>query len=163
MKIEANTDMLLFRYRDYGKHDFILSHAEILQREGHVWFLKIGKRSDLNKIKRILNAGGWMILRAPKASGGMGYIAQFCDVSEETPSDHIYPAYYEELLSEDYDEDFYGMQPTHQWFKLRMITEISKEDMSKLVLSQSEKKVDDVIGTTRTAVMFVKNQREIII
>lgn len=48
-----------------------------------------------------------------------------------------------------------------QWFKLDLITEIDEATAEELVMAKSEKKVNEVIGSTRTAVMFVRNTKEI--
>ena len=39
MQIEAQTDMLLFRYKSYAKTDFINEHISILKDNGFVWML----------------------------------------------------------------------------------------------------------------------------
>ena len=72
----------------------------------------------------------------------------------------IYPEYYQEILDDEENEYFEGNAKT-QWFKLVLITEIDEMTAEKLVMVKSEKMVNKVIGTTRTAVMFVKNSEEI--
>ena len=104
MIIKKNTEMLLFRFNNYRNHPFIKAHQEVLNEDGYVWMLKIGKRSSVAKIQAIIDCGGWLVLRSPKADDN---------------------------------------------------------DANNLVISKSDKKVNEVIGTTRTAVMFIKNSTDI--
>ena len=46
MKILKDTNMLLFRFRSYGKNNFIESHKKILNEKKYVWMLKLGKRTS---------------------------------------------------------------------------------------------------------------------
>lgn len=160
MKILKDTNMLLFRFRSYGKNNFIESHKKILNEKKYVWMLKLGKRTSTDKLQNILDEGGWVILRAPKVEGSKSYVARFVAFSEEEPEDMIYPEYYQEILDGEENEYFEGNAKT-QWFKLVLITEIDEMTAEKLVMVKSEKMVNEVIGTTRTAVMFVKNSEEI--
>lgn len=160
MIISKDTNMLLFRFRSYGKNNFIEFHKKILGEEEYVWMMKLGKRTSTDKLQNILDEGGWVILRAPKAEGSKSYVARFVAFAEEEPEDMIYPEYYQEILDDEENEYFEGNAKT-QWFKLVLITEIDEMTAEKLVMVKSEKMVNEVIGTTRTAVMFVKNSEEI--
>lgn len=162
IEIQRDTEMLLFRYRDYGKTDFITEHLKVIQSSGHVWMLKIGKKTSENKLNQILASGGWLILRAPKAKGSKSYIAQFTDFSDEEPEDMVYPEYYNTILEDD-EGEYYGSHTVYQWFCLKSIMPIPAKDSEALVLSKTNKNVNDVIGTTRTAVMYVRNEQVIII
>ena len=73
-----------------------------------------------------------------------------------------YPEYYQEIIDDDESEYFEG-NAISQWFKLDLITEIDESTAEELVMAKSEKKVNEVIGTTRTAVMFVRNTKEIVV
>lgn len=88
MIIDSNTEMLLFRYNNYKKHLFIDEHRSVLQREGHVWMLKLGRKTNNERIRAISEGGGWMILRAPKSEGGTSFLAKFTEMQEETPTEH---------------------------------------------------------------------------
>lgn len=160
MIISKETKMLLFRFRSYGKNSFIEKHKKILSEEAYVWMMKLGKRTSTDKLQDILDAGGWMVLRAPKAEGSKSYVARFIAFSEEEPEDMGYPEYYQEILDDEENEYSYG-NAIMQWFKVVQITEIDEINAEKLVMAKSEKKVNEVIGTTRTAVMFVKNNEDI--
>lgn len=162
MKILKDTNMLLFRFRSYGKNNFIESHKKILNEKKYVWMLKLGKRTSTEKLRDILDEGGWLILRAPKSEGSKSFIARYVAFSENEPEDMIYPEYYQEIIDDEESEYFEG-NSIMQWFKINLLTEIDEVTADTLVMAKSEKKVNEVIGTTRTAVMFVKNTQEIVI
>lgn len=162
MKILKDTNMLLFRFRSYGKNNFIESHKKILNEKKYVWMLKLGKRTSTEKLRDILDEGGWLILRAPKSEGSKSFIARYVAFSENEPEDKIYPEYYQEIIEDEESEYFEG-NSIMQWFKINLLTEIDEVTADMLVMAKSEKKVNEVIGTTRTAVMFVKNTQEIVI
>lgn len=158
--IEKNKKMLLFRFNNYKKTSFIAEHKKVLDNNGHVWMLKIGKKTSLEKINSILKDGGWIVLRAPKADGSVNYMARFTELSEEMPKNEMFPKYYNAFL--DGDDSFEYDLSSEQWFKLDYIAEIPKPAISNLVLEKSHKKIDEVIGTTRTAVMFVTSESDIV-
>ena len=161
MKISKDTNMLLFRFRSYGKNNFIESHKKILNEKKYVWMLKLGKRTSTEKLRDILDEGGWLILRAPKSEGSKSFIARYVAFSENETEDMIYPEYYQEIIDDEESEYFEG-NSIMQWFKINLLTEIDEVTADMLVMAKSEKKVNEVIGATRTAVMFVKNTQEIV-
>ena len=159
MTIDANTKMLLFRFSNFGKSSFLSAHMEMIEKHGYVWMLKLGKRSSIEKLKEIKENGGWLVLRSPKADGSKSYLAKFSDIAEEEPADKVYPDYYGEIFNESDDNDFFNSNISYQWFKIELITELMESDAESLVVSKTEKMVNDVIGTTRTAVMFIQNSK----
>lgn len=160
MIIKKNTEMLLFRFNNFKRFSFLQEHMSVLKDSGYVWMLKLGRQSNMDKIKGIKDCGGWMILRAPKAEGGSSFLAKFSEVEDKTPADGIYPAYYHDILGGN-AEDFYYSDTSKQWFRIEKIRPITDKETATLVISKTGKKVDDVIKTTRTAVMFVKNEAPI--
>lgn len=160
MIIKKDTEMLLFRYSNFSKHDFLPELENVLKEKGAVWMLKAGKRSSLSRLEKIRENGGWLVLRAPKADGSKSYIAKYTEVSEDDPTDGCYPEYYDDIIYGD-DEKFLDITPTFQWFKLILIKELSEKEADKLVVAKTEKSVNEVIVTTRTAVMFIKNSTDI--
>ena len=147
--IDKNTEMLLFRFGEFKHYDFIEEHTKIINEHGYVWVLKSGRKSNPAKIKEIINQGGWIILKQPKNAGGKYYIGQFVNVQEEEPTDQCYPNYYEEF--------FFFFLTNEQWFKITSIAELNSNDIEKIVLCKNGNRVVDIIGTTMTSVMFVKN------
>lgn len=160
MLIKKGTSMMLFRFRNYKSKPFIEEHLSILSANGFVWMLKLGRRTNISNLEAIKQAGGWLILRAPKTENGKFYLTHFSEFSESEPMDGIYPEYYREILEDD-DKDFYDIQPNYQWFKVDSISELSSTESPKFVLSKTGKSVNEVIGSTRTAVMYIKNTEDI--
>lgn len=145
--------MLLFRFSNYNKYSFIDEHLNEINNNKYVWMLKAGRKSNMVKIADIIKQGGYMILKAPKADNGKYYVARFTEVQELMPEDKKYPEYYEEFMDDMYSEE--------QWFKLTEISELADSDVNKLVLEKNSSSVSDVISTTRTSVMFIKNKEDI--
>lgn len=163
MVIDANTEMLLFRFNNYKRTTFIDEHLKVLNQNGFVWMLKVGKRSSLQKLNEIVQAGGWLVLRAPKADGSKSFLAKFVEVREETPEDMTFPEYYDEIISgNEVFSDGYA-DVTHQWFKLTLLDDLSESDARKLILSKTKRPIDEIIPTTRTAVMFIQNGEDILV
>ncbi len=157
ISILQETPMILFRFKSYKHHDFISSHNEVCKLNGSAWMMKAGKRTSIEKINNVLKKGGWMILRSPKSEGSKSYLAHFSEFSEEIPSDSNYPAYYQEILEEENDEVF-SMYNDYQWFHLTQICSLPEKYIPEIVLTNTQKPIDKIIGTTRTAVMFVNNR-----
>ena len=161
-EIKENTQMLLFRFRDYKNTDFINEHLEIIHKEGYVWMLKVGKKTSESKLQQILNDGGWLILRSPKSDGSKMYIAHFTAFQCEEPGDMVYPTYYSDIINQDGDSEYYSESAVQQWFRLEKIIPLSETTYPCFVLSKTAAAIDDVIKTTRTAVMFVSNKEKIL-
>lgn len=161
MRINENTKMLLFRFNNFGNNSFIAAHTDVLQKNGYVWMLKLGKRSSMDKLNDIKENGGWLVLRSPKADGGKSYITQFSKMLEEEPEDMVYPSYYAEILNESDEQSYYNPNIAYQWFKIELIAELTESNVETLVISKTGKSVNAVIETTRTAVMFIQNSKQI--
>lgn len=159
MKIEKDKKMLLFRYNNYKKTNFITAHEEVLKENGYVWMLKMGKKSSVEKINKVLNEGGYLVLRGPKADGSVSYITRFTEMCDNEPKDFAYPEYYDTFLS---GEDSFQFDSTSkQWFKLNMIKPLNEKEVDKLILAQNGKKVNELIATTMTAFMFISCDADI--
>ncbi len=161
MIIEGGTEMLLFRYKNYRHNEFINEHLSVLDDNGYVWLLKVGKRTSVSKLHSIIDSGGWMLLRAPKANKGECYLAKYEEISEENPKDAIYPEYYHEILAANYDDDTFGYEPSYQWFKIVFLERLDEKYKNVFILEKTGKNINEVISTTRTAVMFIKPTEDI--
>ena len=155
--IEKLTKMLLFRYSNFKKYRFIDEHQKIIEASKYVWMMKLGKKTSSIKIREIINCGGYIVFKAPVADGEMFFIGKFSEFSENMPEDKLHmPEYYSEIA----DDENFGYAPT-QFFKLHSLLPLAEEHIDKLRLEKNKKKLIDVIGTTRTAVMFIENEEEI--
>ena len=162
IKIKKNTAMLLFRFRNYKQNDFIKEHLDILSTKGYVWMLKIGKKTSEEKLHQILDEGGWMVLRSPKSNGSKMYIAQYTEFQCEEPRDMTYPSYYAELLNQEDNYEYYSENTVFQWFRINQIVSLPGDISKYFVLAKTATPVNDVISTTRTAVMFIMNDEEVV-
>ena len=115
--------------------------------------LKAGRKIVSDKLTLIVESGGWMVLRSPKNCGAKYYISRIKEFRNEKPDTKIYPAYYEEFIDELYVDE--------QWFYIDMIKELDEKYVSQLIMNKTDKMVEDVISTTRTAVMFIKSEVDI--
>lgn len=154
--INKETTMLLFRYSNYRKYSFIDEHMKIIHNLKYVWMMKMGKKTSIEKIKSIIKSGGYIVFKAPVADGSHFYIGKFVDFREELPNDEKHmPKYYSEIV-----EDINFWDAPTQFFKLVDIVPLNEEYAAALRLEKNKKKVLDVINETRTAVMFIENEKE---
>ena len=70
--------MLVIRFLTVRRVDFISEHQKIIQKNGSVWMLKTGKQILDVSLKEVLDSGGNLILKAPKAEGGELFYGVFC-------------------------------------------------------------------------------------
>lgn len=157
MVIPIGTRMMLFRFSNYKQYSFIDEHLKTIENKGFVWMMKIGKRTNQEKLNAIMGDGGFLILRSPIKDGGKFYICHFTEIKEDTIENYEYvPSYYAEIMD---DIDFYGRG--YQLFKVLWIKPLPDAYAEYLVLQLNGKRVSEIIKETRTAVMFVKNEKAI--
>lgn len=157
LKIKKGVNLLLFRFGNYKKYSFIDEHEKVIHKNKYTWILKSGKMPDSNKMKSIIDDGGWMIIKTPKSVGNHYYITQIQEIITKQPDDKVFPLYYSEFLNDSYNSEGEGM-----WLKVDSIKEIDSKMAEKLVLSNSGKNVCEVINRTMTSFMFVKTTSEIV-
>lgn len=113
MQIDMHKKMMLFRYSNYRRTDFIAEHKKVISQNGYAWMLKAGKKSSTEKIDRVLTDGGYLILKSPVKEGNNYYVAIFDSFMENTPDDkNGYPEYYKNFMDDMYDALAY------QWFRI---------------------------------------------
>ncbi len=61
--IKNHTPMLFFRFSNYREFSFIEEHKSIINSTGYVWLMKIGKRTSIISINKVLKAGGYIVLK----------------------------------------------------------------------------------------------------
>lgn len=156
IEIEQSKNILLFRFSNYKRYDFVLEHNKVVEKNGFSWVLKNGKIPDSRKIQKVLDDGGWIVIKTPKASGNKFYITQMTEYSSEAPKNNIYPAYYSSFISDQYGESNSGI-----WMKIGQIISINEAVANTLVLANGGKPVMDVINRTMTSFMFVNSTEKI--
>ena len=150
----ANRKILLLRYSNYRRYDFISCHNELAKKNGSVWMLKAGKQIPETSVNSVIADGGLVVLKAPKSCGGNFYATRILDFFNGSPKDGmVYPDYYRQM---EKDEQMWFLASlTGSWFKIAELEELSGEDASRLHLVSNGKSAIDVLNSTRTAVMYV--------
>ena len=155
MVLTQGNTCLLIRYNTYHDYDFILEHQKIIQQVGYVWMLKLGKKIPEKSVRRVINSGGTVLLRAPKKEGGGLYAAQILDV-QYSIEEKAYPTYYNEILSNSMSELLYNMHASEKtWLKIVNLNPIDDIYKTHFRLQKNGKPLLDVLDSTRTAVMYV--------
>ena len=154
MFIGRNQKLLLLRYNEYRKYDFMKEHGEILKKNGCVWLLKVGKPLPEKSMDSIMESGGWIVFRGPKARGGKLYIAHCREYFNGLPNEKMkYPQYYEEMID---DEDTWFVDDLHgTWLCIDYLAEKTSEISKHLFLLSNQKSAIDVLNVTRSSVMYV--------
>lgn len=156
MVVKENTDILLFRYSKYDHYDFLSEHKKILERTGCVWILKAGRKTNEISILDILSQGGMLVLKSPKSEGGRYSFCTFDLYSTETPDSALCPSYYTEFIDSQYYET------TYQWFRITKMLEMNDAQVNSLRVKKNGMKVSEIIQTTRTSVMFLYNDEDLV-
>lgn len=150
MIIKKNTKMVLFRFGNFWTDDFINEHLLIIKAKDYVWLQKTGKRASAEKIKTVIDEGGYIIFKEPKNAGNNYYLGVFTEMRMDSPKDEAHcPPYYKNVRS--YSE---------QWFKVVSIKPISHNYIDSLILTQTGKKLTNIVDRTSSSFMFVQNSQE---
>lgn len=154
MTIEANKAMLLIRYNNYKKTDFIEEHNKVIASNGYVWMLKTGKTIVEAKLKKVLEETDILLLRAPKKDGGKYYITNIEEYRYgDSEAGMKFPKYYKNLVEDEALWEIDSLSGT--WLKIGPIREMPKEVVSKFQLISNNKNIEDVINSTRSATLYV--------
>ncbi len=155
MLIEKGKRMLLLRFSNYKKYDFIECHKDLIEKNGFVWMIKMGKPLPKPNLDSVVNDGGTLILKAPKSCGGNLYIAKILECYNGIPSEEMtFPAYYH-VMEKDDNIWMLGYSLDGSWFKITDLSILSNEDASRIRLISNGKLAVDVLDSTRTSVMYV--------
>ena len=153
MIIKKKSPILILRINNFHSFNFIEEHSKVLKSVGDVWLLKTGKLIPEKALNTILDAGGILILRAPKKQGGQWYLSYFDKYKIGLPSSGMhYPTYYQLLCSFEASPCPYGT-----WFHIRDFKEIGEDIVSHLTLRANGHAVLDVINRTRTAYLYAES------
>lgn len=159
MNIVAKEKLLVLRFSIYKKYDFIYEHELIIQREGAVWLLKLGKKVTNRALEDIMNSSCGLILKAPKAYGGKLYYCRMLDAKNMTPTeDMLYPQYYNELV-----QDMFWFSLDGTWIKVDSFVELDENTVSKLRLVSNDKPLEEVFMQTRTTTLYAYSTEDIIL
>ena len=151
MDILAEKRMMVIRYTPFKKFDFIEEHAKLIAQQQSVWMLKIGRKIPETAITKIIDEGGNVVLKAPKSAGGDFYLAHCCASHQgRRLKNMVFPEYYL-FIDGDFDRD--PLDGT--WLKIDRLESLSEHYSDRLYLCSNGKKLNDIISTTRTSVLYV--------
>lgn len=160
MVVEAGKCILLIRYNNYKKTDFVEEHNKVVGTNGYVWMLKAGRRLVDNKINRVVNESALLVLKAPKSAGGEYYYAEIFDFryGDQAKKEES-PAYYKNLVE---DEQLWQIESlTGTWLKIGAIKSVNKSKVEELKLLSNGKSVVDVINSTMSSSLYVYSDKKI--
>lgn len=156
--IQAKKKILVLRYSQFRNYDFLSEHKSIIDRLGYVWMLKLGKTVPEYRMKEILAETQAIILKAPKSQGGNYLIAVFDDFyNGKAPKELLFPNYYNEMVDTSYE---YSLEGT--WIKTISVREMTNEEVKKIFLVSNDKNIEDVMKSTRSALLYAYSTEDII-
>lgn len=151
--------LVVIRVSSYQQFNFIEEHQKVLNKKGTVWMLKLGKLIPRTSLDEIINGKRTIILRAPKKAGGDLYLCNVLEVSYAEPSDSsLCPKYYEEMKNSCIWDSFEGT-----WFLLDSIKRIDEKYYPHFKLLKNDKYLMDVLNETRTSVLYVYCDTELVL
>ena len=160
MKVEAGKAVLLIRYNNYKKTNFIEEHNKIACSKGYVWMLKAGRKLVESKLSKIKNESSLLILKAPKGDGGEYYYSEIMEFryGDQIQKDES-PEYYGKLVGDEKLWQIESLDGT--WLKLHAIKPLDEDIVEKFKLLSNKKKLIDVIGSTMSSAMYVYSDEDI--
>lgn len=159
MNIKARERILVLRFSTYKGYDFIEEHRNIINHNGAVWMLKLGKPVPSRTLNSILSESAGLILKAPKSVGGKYYYCQMLDAQNRKPNDEMrYPDYYKQLL-----DDMYWLSMDGTWIKVNKFIELDEGTIASFKLISNDRLLDDVLSQTRTTMLYAYSERTIVI
>ena len=159
MILKANSKVLVLRFNNYKKWNFIEEHTRILNSTKYVWILKAGKYIKEHQIEDVLRNGGNLILKEPKKDGGKYYYLHICDFYNGNVEDEFnFPQYYYEMLD---DYEYYTMEElSGTWIKVDYLKQL-ENGLDRLRLISNDKGLDETISSTRSALLYAYSNTDI--
>ena len=162
MKIKKETPHLFIRLNNYENYDFIEEHRKSLEKNGHVWILKIGKTMNRDYIDKVIKENGGLIIKSTKSKGNQFYYCKVISADPNSETELKYPSYYDEYLYyEGYDIE--QLKKNAYWFKIVSMIPIEYSTVDKFVVGKFNKKLTGLALETRVVHMYTKNREEITI
>lgn len=145
---EKNSEAVVIRVNDFRGHSFVEEHQHIIEQDGYVWMLKIGRKISGVSIQ-ILDKYGQLIIKEPKKNGGKFYACHVLDVKQGRIDEMKHsPEYYTDLEAE-------GIELNGTWMKVDTLIQIGDSATDNIVLTKSKIKMIDICNCTRSPVLDV--------
>lgn len=151
MIIPINSKQAVIRYANVNGIKCIDEHQKVLDKEGYVWFGKIGAKVKKTILSDLLEKkSNYIILKAPKET----YFCTFTDFCEEIPKDNCFPDYYK--------SNFDSLDDFSMWFKITaMIPITNPEILSNIVVISSRNRLSNACLQSMSAHFFTTNLEEL--
>ena len=150
MNPDEKKKLLVLRFNNYKNNDFIVEHKKIIDKNGAVWLLKLGKPVPKKALEEILLNTGGLILKAPKARGGNFYYCKMLDARNSRPDSNMkFPEYYKEMMDDLFWFSFEGT-----WIKINGFRELNDSEILKLKLIRNNRLLPEVLMQTRTTMLY---------
>ena len=160
MVIKSGNAILLLRYNNYKKTDFIEEHNKVTAENGYVWLLKTGRKLVEKNLQKVMDESSVLLLKAPKSSGGRLFYARIIEYRYgKQEQEKKSPEYYKELVDDDKLWQIDSLEGT--WFKISKIEALDETIMDKLVLISNGKKVSEVIGSTISSSLYICGKEDV--
>lgn len=144
-------NVMVIRFGEFEGLSFIEEHKNIIDKNGDVWMLKLGRNPYKKALVKFEDNDAKIILCSPKKRGNKLYLCDVCGYWLGKPKENfVFPNYYHNILDEYGENRLEGT-----WINISGIHEIPMEDYEKIILVSNEKKLIDVINETRTSIMYV--------
>ena len=162
MVIKAGKTLLLIRYNNYKKTDFIDEHNMVVGENGYTWMLKTGRKLMEKKLTKVIEESAILILKAPKGSGGGYYYTEIMDFYYgKQKYDNKFPEYYYELVE---DENLWQVDSLDgTWIKIGQIKPLDKDIAENFRLVSNRKTVFDIVNSTMSSTLYVDYDKELIL
>lgn len=147
--LKNNEKLMVIRYKNYKNYNFFDEHKAVICKNGYVWMLKLGKNIPVISLTNLIESEGHIVLKAPKAEGGMYYLCHIIGYMYGNTLPAESPAYYKELEN-DYNIEFDGT-----WLKIDQLEPLENDVAKKLYLSKNGHPLVEIIVKTRTTTFYV--------
>lgn len=152
MNIKSQTTMLLFRFGSGFTPSCLEEHKQLIAQNGYVWLMKTGKNPRPEKIKSVLDDGGYIIIRESKQFGGIYHLAHCICVETGSINDFdSIPEYYKQRFITN-----------ATWYKLDAIYNLDDSYAKVLTIQSNTHKVIEYIDKTSSSFMIVQNEKPLI-
>ena len=150
--IEKGKDILCMRFVNVGSYDCIEEHKTLLNKNGFVWFGKIGNKPTDKALNRMIeDNSNYVLLKEPKKA----YICTFETYQHDIPSEG-YPAYYSTEILPNREFSI--------WFKLLSINEVKDFSvLNDIVLKSSRSPILETARKSIASHFYTVTRQEVVI
>lgn len=158
MIIKKDSRFLFIKLLDYKEYNFVEEHQKVINKEGYVWVLKLGRKINKKMMEELKDFNGDIIFKSSKRNGNKYY---YCHVVNEAKvnKNPLVPQYYLELLDyEGYTLD--DALENGDWFKIDSIKEIP-DNMIKNIKSIRSGNDLTISSKARSPYVYMTNTENI--